>query len=184
MMLAEMLEHLERDGYLLLPGYLHASQFGSCGLLQTLKTTFYPALAQIANHWCGEDRYPSQFADFHARCREAGRHDDPSRFTRLGAQQYLPLRQSLDAFPLHLCALFSRPGEDFSGGELLLTEQRPRLQSRPIVVPLGLGDIAIIPSGRRPVAGSKRHYQVGTRTAVSRVHGGERRGLELFFAPG
>lgn len=175
MTLADMLEGLERDGYLLIPDYLDPDQFGSSGLLHTLKATFYPPLARVANHWCGQDRYPPRLEDWHAGCREAGRHHDPSGFTRL--RGHLPLQQSPGAFPLHLCALLSTPGRDFSGGELLLTEQRPRLQSRPIVVPLRQGDIAIIPGGRRPV----QHYQVTTRHAISQVRSGERLGLALYF---
>ena len=91
------------------------------------------------------------------------------------------MRHYPEAFPLHLCALFSRPGDDFSGGELLLTEQRPRMQSRPRVVPLRQGDIAIIPSAQRPVSGARGYYRVATRHGISRVQHGERRGLELFF---
>lgn len=181
MMPAELAERLERDGYVLFPGYLEARQFGSCGLLQTLKATFYPPLASIANHWSDSHRYPERLADFHAQCRAAGQQQDLSRFTRLRATEHLPLRQCVTAFPLQLCGLLSRPGEDFSGGELLLTEQRPRQQSRPIVVPLRLGDIAIIPGGRRPVSGRQGHYPVSTRHAISRVRSGERLGLEVFF---
>lgn len=177
MTLADMLAGLERDGYLLLPGYLDADRFGSCGLLNTLKTTFYPPLARIANHWSEQEAYPPQLAALQARCREAGRALDPSRYTHLREQEHQPLRQSPTAFPLLLCALLCTPGKDFSGGDLLLTEHRPRLQSRPIVVPLRRGDIAIIPAGRRPV----RHSRVTTRHAISRVRSGERLGLELFF---
>lgn len=185
---ADLLERLDEDGFLILPGYLEQGRFGSTGLLHTLQATFYPALAEIANHWRARfdlpGRYPEQLLQFQAQCRDAGQHSDPSCFTRLNPQDYLPLRhRGADAlaFPLQMVALLSAPGEDFSGGELVLTEQRPRMQSRPVVVPLRRGDIAILPSQRRPVAGGNGYYPATTRQAVSRVRSGQRLGLELYF---
>jgi len=185
---ADLLERLDKDGFLILPGYLENGRFGSSGLLHTLQATFYPVLAEVANQWRARfdlpGRYPDQFLEFQAQCRAAGQHSDPSRFTRLDQHDYLPLQhRGADtlAFPLQLSALLSAPGEDFSGGELLLTEQRPRMQSRPVVVPLCRGDIAVFPSQRRPVAGGNGYYPVTTRQAVSRVRGGQRLGLELYF---
>ncbi|MFJ4375245.1 2OG-Fe(II) oxygenase [Pseudomonas japonica] len=188
MMPADLLERLDEDGFILLPGYLRDAHFGSWGLLRTLQATFYPALAEVANHWRARldqpGRYPRQFSEFQAQCRAAGQAFDPSRFTRLGEQDYLALRhRGADtlAFPLQMAALFCAPGEDFSGGELLLSEQRPRMQSRPVVVPLRRGDIAVFPSHRRPVAGGNGYYPITTRHAVSRVRGGQRLGLDLYF---
>lgn len=184
----DLLERLDEDGFLILPGYLENGQFGSSGLLHTLQATFYPLLAEVANQWRARfdqpGRYPEQFQQFQAQCRAAGQRHDPSHFTRLGEQDYLPLRHrgaDMQAFPLQLSALLSSPGEDFSGGELLLTEQRPRMQSRPMVVPLRRGDIALFPCQRRPVAGGNGYYPVTTRQAVSRVRGGQRLGLEVYF---
>jgi len=185
---ADLRERLEEDGFVVLPGDLHGAHFGSSGVLQTLQATFYPALADIANQWRARfglpGRYPAQLTQFQAQCQDAGQSHDPSRFTRLGEQDYLPLRhRGADAlvFPLQMVALLSTPGEDFSGGELLLSEQRPRLQSRPVVVPLRRGDIALFPSHRRPVAGRNGDYPVTTRHAVSPVRSGQRLGLELYF---
>ena len=84
-------------------------------------------------------------------------------------------------FPFQLLVLLSEPGTDFSGGELVVTERRPRMQTRPLVVPLGLGDAALIPTAKRPVKGSHGYYSTDSKHGVSRVRSGARIGLELSF---
>lgn len=105
-------------------------------------------------------------------------------FSRLAIGEYAPLRQSVGAatsFPLQLVILLSSPGSDFSGGECVLTEQRPRMQSRPMVLPLAAGDVAIIAGARRPVRGARGDYQVNVSHAIGRVRGGERLGMACIF---
>jgi len=84
-------------------------------------------------------------------------------------------------FPLQVVALLSEPGRGFSGGEFVMTEQRPRMQSRPMVLPLELGDAAVICTAERPVKGGNGYYRVNMKHAISRVRGGERIGMELSF---
>ena len=114
------------------------------------------------------------------RARQGGQ----SHLSRLGVEDYLPLHQRNaggQVFPMQVVALLSEPGKDFDGGEFVMTEQRPRMQSRPMVLPLGLGDAAIIGTAERPFKGTRGHYRVNLKHAVSRVRSGERVGLELTF---
>lgn len=98
----------------------------------------------------------------------------------LGEQEYDVLAQNLETqFPIQLVMLLSEPGEDFTGGEFVMTEQRPRMQSRPIVVPMALGDVALIAVAHRPFRGSKGYYRVNSKHAVSRLHSGKRISVEL-----
>ena len=105
----------------------------------------------------------------------------PAVLSRLRPDGYEALRHAGDeaAFPFVLVALLSAPAHDFSGGEFVMTEQRPRQQSRPLVLPLGLGDAALIAAAHRPIRGARDDYRATLRHAVSRVRGGERHGLEL-----
>ena len=106
------------------------------------------------------------------------------RLSRLREQDHHALHrgaEDADAFPLQLVALLSEPGIDFTGGEFVMVEQRPRMQSRPIVLPLKRGDVAIIPTGPRPFKGSAGHYRVTMKHAISRVRSGERFGLECLY---
>lgn len=105
-------------------------------------------------------------------------------FSRLVAGQYAPLCQHLHGappFPLQLVILLSSPGTDFTGGEFVMTEQRPRMQSRPMVLPLTAGDAALIAVARRPMQGARGDYQVNASHAISRVRSGERLGMECVF---
>ncbi|CAD6518397.1 hypothetical protein LMG27952_00998 [Paraburkholderia hiiakae] len=152
------------------------------------RTDFYRQLAPLANRWnemLGMTyRFPAQLNAFLERNRRAGQTQTQSHLNRLGTDDYLALHQRNEGehvFPLQVVALLSAPGKDFTGGELVLTEQRPRMQSRPTVVPLGLGDAAIIATAQRPFKGSSGCYRVNLRHAISRVRSGERIGFELSF---
>lgn len=156
--------------------------------LATLRESLYPQLAAIANHWNEtldvEYRYPATLQAFLKRQREAGQVQPLSHLNRLGESDYLALHQRADGehmFPLQLVGLLSAPGQDFTGGEFVMTEQRPRMQSRPMVLPLCQGDAALISTAQRPFKGSKGYYRVNLKHAISRVRSGERVGLELSF---
>ncbi|MCX5542468.1 2OG-Fe(II) oxygenase [Paraburkholderia sp. CNPSo 3076] len=152
------------------------------------RADLYRQLAPIANRWnemLGMPyRFPADLDAFLERNRRAGQTQAQSHLNQLGTDDYLALHQRSEGehvFPLQVVALLSAPGKDFTGGELVLTEQRPRMQSRPTVVPLGLGDAAIIAAAPRPFKGSSAYYQVNLRHAISRVRSGERIGVELSF---
>ena len=157
-------------------------------LLEAWRTTLYRHLVAIANHWneaLGVDgRYPAQLDAFLQRNRKAGQTRAQSYLSRLGVEDYVSLHQRNDSeqvFPMQIVALLSEPGADFDGGEFVMTEQRPRMQSRPMVLPLKFGDAAIITTAERPFKGTKGHYRVNLKHAISRVRKGERIGLELSF---
>ncbi|MEP6620154.1 MAG: 2OG-Fe(II) oxygenase [bacterium] len=157
-------------------------------LLHDLRSALYPRLAAVANDWNErmriEQRYPDQHAEFLKQCHEAGQ----TRPTPL-LLQYVPgdfncLHQDLYgdlAFPLQVAILLSQPGEDFTGGEFVLTEQRPRMQSRAEVVPLRQGDAVAFAVHNRPVQGSKGTYRVNLRHGVSRLRSGRRHTLGIIF---
>ena len=152
------------------------------------RAAFYRQLAHVANRW-NETlniayRYPAELDEFLEHNRQAGQTQAQSHLNRLRADDYLGLHQRSHGehvFPLQVVALLSEPGQDFTGGELVLTEQRPRMQSRPMVVPLARGDAAIIATAQRPFKGSSGYYRVNLRHAISRVREGERIGMELSF---
>jgi len=156
--------------------------------LQVWRTAFYRHLAVIANRWNEvlgvSGRYPAELDGFLQRNRQAGQVQPQSHWSRLGAEDYVGLHQRSDGehvFPMQIVALLSEPGKDFQGGEFVMTEQRPRMQSRPMVLPLRLGDAAIISTAERPCEGVKGYYRVNLKHAISRVRGGERTGVELLF---
>ncbi|WP_338801901.1 2OG-Fe(II) oxygenase [Pseudomonas sp. RSB 5.4] len=156
--------------------------------LDTWRTTLYRRLVVIANRWnetLGVDyRYPDELDDFLRHNRESGQTRGQSHLNRLGVEDHVSLHQRNDSellFPMQIVALVSEPGSDFKGGEFVMTEQRPRMQSRPMVVPLKLGDVAIITTAERPFKGTKGYYRVNLKHAISRVRMGERIGLELSF---
>ncbi|WP_325072850.1 2OG-Fe(II) oxygenase [Paraburkholderia acidisoli] len=149
---------------------------------------WYRYLAPIANGWSealGEAyRYPAEWSAFVERDRAEAPMRAQSYVSRLRAEDFLALHQCTSGervFPLQVVALLSAPGEDFTGGEFVMTEQRPRMQSRPMVVPLGLGDAAIIATAQRPFHGANGVYRVNLKHAISRVREGERVGLEVGF---
>ncbi|MBX9964670.1 MAG: 2OG-Fe(II) oxygenase [Burkholderiales bacterium] len=157
-------------------------------LVQELRATLYPRLAPIANLWniaMGIDvRYPLQHATFLDRCHAAGQSRPTPLLLRYGPEDYNCLHQDLygeHVFPLQLAILLSEPGEDFIGGEFVLTEQRPRMQSRAEVLPLRKGDAAIFAVHQRPVQGTRGVYRVNMRHGVSRVRVGQRHTLGVIF---
>jgi uncharacterized protein len=153
-----------------------------------LRTAFYPRLVPIANRWNGQLRidsvYPATHAEFLSRCREAGQDRPTPLLLQYQAGDYNCLHQDLygeHVFPLQLAILLSQPGTDFEGGEFVMTEQRPRMQSRPEVVPLRQGDAVIFAVSHRPVQGTRGIYRVNLRHGVSCVRSGKRHTLGVIF---
>jgi hypothetical protein len=157
-------------------------------VIAELRSTLYPPLAAIANRWTetmGMDvRYPDEHRAFIDRCHEAGQTKPTPLLLRYGPGDYNCLHQDLygkHVFPLQVAFLLARPGVDFTGGEFVLTEQRPRMQSRVEVVPLGQGQGVIFPVHHRPVQGTRGTYRVNLRHGVSRVRSGRRHTLGIIF---
>ena len=157
-------------------------------LVEGLRTAVYPRLAPVADRWCERmgiaARFPATHADYLARCHAAGQDRPTPLLLRYGPGDYNCLHQDLyggEVFPLQLAILLSRPGEDFEGGEFVLAEQRPRMQSRPMVVPLGQGDGLVFAVSRRPVRGVRGDYRVTLRHGVSEVRAGRRHTLGIIF---
>lgn len=153
-----------------------------------LREAMYPHLAPIANQWntaMGIDvRYPAQHADFIARCHAAGQVRPTPLLLQYGPGDYNCLHQDLygeHVFPLQVAVLLSQPGSDFTGGEFVLTEQRPRMQSRAEVVPLQRGDAVVFAVHHRPVQGTRGPYRVQMRHGVSRLRSGQRHTLGVIF---
>ncbi|MPZ56209.1 MAG: proline hydroxylase [Rhizobiales bacterium] len=153
-----------------------------------LRTALYPPLAEIANRWNERMgiavRYPRDHATFLKRCRDAGQAKPTPLLLRYGPDDYNCLHQDLygeHVFPLQVAFLLSQPGTDFIGGEFVLTEQRPRMQSRAEVVPLRQGEGVIFPVHHRPVKGTRGTYRVTMRHGVSRIRSGRRHTLGIIF---
>lgn len=157
-------------------------------LLEELRHGLYPRLVPIANRWNAQlglgVRYPAALAEFLKRCHGAGQTRPTPLLLQYGAGDYNCLHQDLygeHVFPLQAAILLSEPGRDFEGGEFVLTEQRPRMQSRVEVVPLRQGDAVIFPVHHRPVRGGKGVYRVNMRHGVSRLRAGRRHTLGIIF---
>ncbi|WCM29925.1 2OG-Fe(II) oxygenase [Sphingomonas sp. QA11] len=157
-------------------------------LVAGLRGALYPRLAPIANRWnerMGIDvRFPGDHAAFLDRCHEAGQSRPTPLLLRYGAGDYNCLHQDLygeHVFPLQVAILLSAPGEDFTGGEFVLTEQRPRMQSRAEVVPLARGDAVVFAVNQRPHRGTRGDYRVALRHGVSKVRTGHRHTLGIIF---
>jgi hypothetical protein len=153
-----------------------------------LRPALYERLAPIANRWNEAlniaQRYPDELDAFLALCHAAGQTRPTPLLLKYGAGDYNCLHQDLYGdlfFPFQVVILLSRPGADFEGGEFTLVEQRPRMQSRPEVVPLAQGEAAIFAVQHRPVQGSRGTYRVNLRHGVSRVRAGERYTTGLIF---
>jgi hypothetical protein len=157
-------------------------------IVESLRTALYPRLAGIANRWNGKmniaTRYPDDHAAYLARCHRAGQSRPTPLILQYGEGDYNCLHQDLygeHVFPLQAAFLLSAPGRDFTGGEFILTEQRPRMQSRAEVVPLAQGDGVIFPVHHRPVNGTRGTYRVNMRHGVSRLRSGHRHTLGIIF---
>lgn len=153
-----------------------------------LRAALYPPLSGIANRWndaLGIDaQFPGTLAPYLDACHAAGQTKPTPLILKYEAGDYNCLHQDLYGemvFPLQTAILLSRPGEEFLGGEFVMTEQRPRMQSRVMVVPLQQGDGVIFPVRQRPVQGVKRRYRVNMRHGVSRLSSGQRFTLGVIF---
>jgi hypothetical protein len=157
-------------------------------MVQGLRERLWPYLAPIANRWQEAMgiavRFPETHAGFLDRCHEAGQQRPTPLLLRYGPGDYNCLHQDLygeHVFPLQAAVLLSEPGRDFEGGELVLTEQRPRMQSRVMVVPLRQGDGVVFAVNSRPVAGTRGIYRVTMRHGVSALRSGSRHTLGVIF---
>lgn len=157
-------------------------------VVATLRTALYPRLAGIANRWeqmlGGAGRYPEALRTYLERCHAAGQRRPTPLLLSYREGDYNCLHQDLygaEVFPLQATILLSDAGADFKGGEFVMTEQRPRMQSRAEVVPLTQGEGVIFAVNRRPVRGTRGHYRVAMRHGVSRLHSGRRFALGIIF---
>lgn len=157
-------------------------------VVEALRQAVYPPLAQVANRWSGllgqPADYPPTLDSYLARCHAAGQTRPTPLVLKYGSGDYNRLHQDLYGdlhFPLQMAVLLSAPGRDFTGGEFVLTEQRPRMQSRAEVVPLRQGDAAVFAVHHRPVTGTRGAYRVNLRHGVSRVRSGLRHTLGVIF---
>ena len=157
-------------------------------IIESLRTGLYPHLVPIANGWNHlmglAMRYPDRHTDFLARCHQAGQVKPTPLLLQYGLEDYNCLHQDLygeHVFPLQLTILLSAPEQDFTGGEFVMTEQRPRMQSRPMVVPLRQGDGVLFAVHHRPVQGARGFYRVTLRHGVSRIRSGYRYTAGVIF---
>jgi len=157
-------------------------------VVAALRTALYPRLSAIANRLTEQMslavRYPAEHAEFLARCHAAGQARPTPLLLEYGAGDYNCLHQDVygeHIFPLQVAILLSRPGTDFTGGEFVLTEQRPRMQSRAEVVAFSQGEGVIFPVHHRPVQGARGVYRVNMRHGVSRLRSGRRHTLGVIF---
>ena len=157
-------------------------------LVAALREGLFPPLARLANRWNetlgSATVYPSDHARYLRQCRAAGQTKPTPLLLQYGAGDYNCLHQDIygeHVFPLQVAFLLSRPGDDFTGGEFVLVEQRPRMQSRAEIVPLRQGEGVIFPVHHRPVAGTRGTYRVNMRHGVSRIRSGSRYTLGVIF---
>jgi uncharacterized protein len=156
--------------------------------IAALRTELYRRLAPIANQWNEAMgvavRYPDAHAEFITRCHDAGQRRSTPLLLQYGEGDFNALHQDLygeHVFPLQVAILLAEPGKDFTGGEFVLTEQRPRMQSRVEVVPLRKGDAVIFAVHNRPMRGTRGIYRVNLRHGVSRLRSGHRHTLGIIF---
>ena len=157
-------------------------------LVQGLRSALYPRLAPIANRWNERmglaSRYPDEHAAWLGQCHAAGQTRPTPLLLQYGEGDYNCLHQDVYgdlAFPLQVAVLLSAPGVDFSGGEFVMTEQRPRMQTRVEVVPLAKGDAVVFAVNERPSRGVRGDYRVKLRHGVSRLRSGHRHALGIIF---
>jgi hypothetical protein len=157
-------------------------------LVQSLRGSAYPHLAPIANRWQArmgkEARFPEDHAAFLDRCHQAGQLRPTPLLLEYGPDDYNCLHRDLygeHVFPLQMAILLDQPGDDFTGGEFVMTEQRPRMQTRAMVLPLRKGDAAVFAVAGRPMRGVRGDYQVKLNHGVSKLHAGKRHTLGVIF---
>ena len=157
-------------------------------LVADLRAALYARLSPIANHWNAALRigvqFPDSLAEFIERCHTAGQQRPTPLLLQYGVGDYNCLHQDLygeHVFPLQVTILLSEPGRDFTGGEFVITEQRPRMQSRPEVLQLSQGDAAVFAVRHRPIQGTRGVYRVNLRHGVSRLRSGHRQTLGIIF---
>jgi uncharacterized protein len=157
-------------------------------MIQGLRTALYPQLAPVANRWNTamgiEVRYPEDHQEFVRRCHDAGQVRPTPLLLQYGEGDFNCLHQDLygeHVFPIQVAILLSEPQRDFTGGEFVLTEQRPRMQSRPEVVPLRQGEAVAFAVHHRPVRGTRGTYRVNLRHGVSRLRSGQRHTVGIIF---
>jgi uncharacterized protein len=157
-------------------------------LIQELRTAAYPHLAPIANQWherMGKEvRFPNDHAAFLERCHQAGQVRPTPLLLEYGPEDYNCLHRDLygeHVFPIQIAILLDHPGEDFIGGEFVMTEQRPRMQTRAMVLPLRKGDAAVFAVNSRPMKGVRGDYQVKLNHGVSKLYTGKRHTLGVIF---
>ncbi|WP_257644213.1 2OG-Fe(II) oxygenase [Luteimonas salinisoli] len=156
--------------------------------IETLRTGLYASLRPLANSWNqrlgSEVRFPQAHAEFLSQCHAAGQSRPTPLLLKYGPGDYNRLHQDLygeHVFPIQVTILLSEPGRDFTGGEFVLTEQRPRMQSRATVVPLRQGDAVAFAVNERPVPGARGDYRVKMRHGVSAVMSGARHTLGIIL---
>jgi hypothetical protein len=157
-------------------------------IVASLRAAVYPRLAPLANRWNEmmgiPVRYPPEHGDYLEGCHQAGQHRATPLLLSYGTDDYNCLHQDIygeEVFPIQLAILLSEPEKDFTGGEFVMTEQRPRMQSRPSVVSLRQGDGVVFAVRNRPVQGSRGVYRVNLRHGVSRIRSGHRYTLGIIF---
>ncbi len=157
-------------------------------LVQDMRSAFYPHLAPIANRWHERMKLDARFPDHHGafleRCHAAGQTRPTPLLLQYGPTDYNCLHQDLygaHVFPLQVAVLLSEPGADFDGGEFVITEQRPRMQTRAQVVPLTKGDAVVFAVNSRPQHGARGDYRVMLRHGVSELRSGHRHTLGIIF---
>lgn len=157
-------------------------------IISAMRTRLYSHLAPVANRWnelMGMDvRYPKTHSDFIKRCHQAGQTRPTPLLLRYGPGDFNCLHQDLygeHVFPIQVTILLSQPGRDFRGGQFVLTEQKPRMQSQVEVVPLSKGDVVAFAVHHRPVKGKRGYYRVNFRHGVSRLRSGQRHTFGIIF---
>jgi len=157
-------------------------------IIEEMRTELYSRLAPLANKWNesmkNDVRYPAKHAQFIKRCHDAGQERPTPLLLQYGPGDFNCLHQDLygeHVFPIQVTFLLSEPGKDFTGGEFVLAEQRPRMQSRPEVVPLRQGDGVAFAVHHRPVQGTRGIYRVNMRHGVSRLRSGHRHTMGIIF---
>jgi hypothetical protein len=157
-------------------------------VVEALRVSLYLPLAQIANRWHEamrlDTRFPAEHSEFIKRCHDSGQVRPTPLLLQYVSGDFNCLHQDVygeQVFPLQVAVLLKQPGVDFTGGEFVLTEHRPRMQSRPEVVHLRRGDAVVFPVRHRPVQGTRGTYRVNLRHGVSRVRSGNRQTLGIIF---